>query len=110
MRLPLLLQLLAPFAPHLAEELWERLGTAIHREPPMVGRKELLVSEEITIVFQVNLLRGQAQFAKDADKDSILATAKAVPRCRPSSKGRKSLGNRARQTGESCRQRLKKLP
>ena len=45
------------------------------------ARKELLVSEEITIVFQVNgKLRGQAQFAKDADKDSILTTAKADPK------------------------------
>ena len=78
-----LLQLLAPFAPHLAEELWERLGgqPSIVNHPWPEARKELLVSEEITIVFQVNgKLRGQAQFAKDADKDSILATAKADPK------------------------------
>ncbi|MEC9123339.1 MAG: class I tRNA ligase family protein, partial [Verrucomicrobiota bacterium] len=78
-----LLQLLAPFAPHLAEELWERLGgqPSIVNHPWPEARKELLVSEEITIVFQVNgKLRGQAQFAKDTDKDSILATAKADPK------------------------------
>ena len=75
-----LLQLLAPFAPHLAEELWEKLGgsPSIADHPWPQARKELLVADEITIVFQVNgKLRGQAQFPKDAAKDEVIATAKA---------------------------------
>jgi leucyl-tRNA synthetase len=75
-----LLQLLAPLAPHLAEELWEGLGgqPSIVNHPWPKARKELLVSEEITIVFQVNgKLRGQAQFPKDVDKDTVITTAKA---------------------------------
>jgi leucyl-tRNA synthetase len=75
-----LLQLLAPFAPHLAEEMWESLGgqPSIVNQPWPQARKELLVSDEITIVFQVNgKLRGQGQFPKDADKDTILSAAKA---------------------------------
>ena len=75
-----LLQLLAPFAPHLAEELWEGLGgqPSIVNHPWPKVRKELLVSEETTIVFQVNgKLRGQAQFPKDVDKDTVITTAKA---------------------------------
>ena len=75
-----LLQLLAPFAPHLAEELWEKLGgsPSIADHPWPKAREELLVADEITIVFQVNgKLRGQAQFPKDAAKDDIIATAKA---------------------------------
>ena len=78
-----LLQLLAPFAPHLAEEMWEHLGgqPSIVHQPWPQARKELLVAEEITIVFQVNgKLRGQGQFPTDADKDTILSAAKADPK------------------------------
>ena len=74
------LQLLAPFAPHLAEELWERLGEkpSIANEPWPVAKEEFLVAEEITIVFQVNgKLRGQGQFPKDIDKDFVISSAKA---------------------------------
>ena len=75
-----LLQLLAPFAPHLAEELWEKLGgapsIANHLWPK--AREELLVADEITIVFQVNgKLRGQAQFPQDVDKETVITAAKA---------------------------------
>ena len=75
-----LLQLLAPFAPHLAEELWENLGgqPSIVNEPWPQARKELLVAEEITIVFQVNgKLRGQGQFPKEVEKDAVISAAKA---------------------------------
>ena len=74
-----LLQLLAPLAPHLSEELWQKLGgtDSIVYQPWPIARKELLVSDQITIVFQVNgKLRGEAKFAKDASKDEIISTAK----------------------------------
>ena len=76
----ILIQLLAPFAPHLAEELWEMLGgkRSIANEPWPQARKELLVADEITIVFQVNgKLRGEGQFPKDVDKESVISAAKA---------------------------------
>ena len=78
-----LLQLLAPFAPHLAEELWEKLDgqPSIVNEPWPQARRELLVAEEITIVFQVNgKLRGESQFPKDVDKETVLTAAKADPK------------------------------
>jgi leucyl-tRNA synthetase len=78
-----LLQLLAPFAPHLAEEMWEKLGgtPSIVNHPWPQAREELLVSEQMTIVFQVNgKLRGQAQFSKDIDKDTVILAAKADPK------------------------------
>ena len=78
-----LLQLLAPFAPHLAEELWEKLDgqPSIVNEPWPEARRELLVAEEITIVFQVNgKLRGESQFPKDVDKETVLTAAKADPK------------------------------
>jgi leucyl-tRNA synthetase len=74
-----LLQLLAPLAPHLSEELWQKLGgtNSIVDQPWPIARKELLVSDQITIVFQVNgKLRGEAKFAKGASKDEIISTAK----------------------------------
>ena len=76
----ILIQLLAPFAPHLAEELWKALGgqPSIVNEPWPKARRDLLVADEITIVFQVNgKLRGQAQFPKDVDKDTVITAAKA---------------------------------
>lgn len=51
-----LVLMLAPFVPHVAEELWEMLGGtgSVHREPwPQVDEAALRV-EEITIVLQVN--------------------------------------------------------
>ncbi len=78
-----LIRLLAPFAPHLAEELWESLGgkPSIVKEPWPQAQKELLVADEITIVFQVNgKLRGEGQFPKDVDKQTVLSAAKADPK------------------------------
>jgi len=50
------LLLLAPSAPHLAEELWERTGQpySIHNQPWPGYDEELAREEEITLVIQVN--------------------------------------------------------
>ena len=50
------LQLLAPFAPHLAEELWARLGgsDSIQRAPWPVYDPTRLVTTDVKLVFQVN--------------------------------------------------------
>jgi leucyl-tRNA synthetase len=50
------LQLLAPFAPHLAEELWERLGQkpSIQQAPWPQFDPAKLASDQVKIVFQVN--------------------------------------------------------
>ncbi|MCP9473944.1 MAG: leucine--tRNA ligase, partial [Nitrospira sp.] len=66
--------LLAPFAPHLAEELWERLG-----RPPSVSRQPwpsydpaLTVAEQVTIPVQVNgRLRGKVEVDHDAPRDMV---------------------------------------
>jgi len=51
-----LLLLLAPTAPHLAEELWQRTGHSysIHNQSWPVWDKELAKDKEITLVVQVN--------------------------------------------------------
>ncbi len=51
-----LLRLLAPTAPHLTEELWERTGRqySVHNQPWPQWDEELAKDEEITLVVQVN--------------------------------------------------------
>ncbi len=51
-----LLLLLAPSAPHLAEELWQQTGHdySIHNQQWPTWDKELVRDEEITLVIQVN--------------------------------------------------------
>jgi leucyl-tRNA synthetase len=54
--------LLAPFAPHLAEELWARLGRpySVHTQPWPTADPAALAAEEITLVVQVDGRRRDA--------------------------------------------------
>ncbi len=75
-----LITMLAPFAPHVAEELWERLGHAdsIAYRPWPDYDEALLVEDRIEIPVQVNgKLRGRITVAADADDATIEAAAKA---------------------------------
>lgn len=51
-----LIVLLAPFAPHICEELWEALGNSdsVHLQSWPVYNEEYLVSDEIEVVLQIN--------------------------------------------------------
>ncbi len=68
------LQLLAPICPHLAEELWERLG---HRESLFAGGwpepdPGALVREEVTLVVQVDgKVRSRLAVAAGAAEDQV---------------------------------------
>jgi leucyl-tRNA synthetase len=48
--------LIAPFAPHIAEELWERFGhaTSVHLERYLEPDERALAVDELTLVVQVN--------------------------------------------------------
>ena len=73
-----LLLLLAPFAPHITEELWHDLGhkESIHLANWPVFDPALLVEDTMTYAIQVNgKLRGEVSVAADADKDSVAAAA-----------------------------------
>ena len=78
-----LAMLLAPLAPHLGEEMWERLGYL-----PSIGFESFpqadpteLVDDMVTLVVQVNgKVRDRVEVANDADAASIEATALALPR------------------------------
>ncbi len=72
--------LLSPFAPHLAEELWQRLGHAesLAYEPWPAVVEAYLEEEELALAVQVNgKLRATITVPADADKEAILARAKA---------------------------------
>ena len=74
--------LLAPFAPHLAEELWARLGneTSLAYAPWPEHDEDLLVQDTVEIAVQVNgKLRGTVDVAPDASKEDMLKTARAEP-------------------------------
>lgn len=76
-------QLLAPYAPHISEELWKRMGefgTITTASWPEVDESKL-VTAEAKIVFQVNgKMRGQAMVPKSATQEEVLELAKQEPR------------------------------
>lgn len=77
-----LIRMLAPIAPHLAEELWSRGGASesVHVQTWPSFEAAALVQDSITMAVQVNgKVRAQIEVAADADTSSVLATAKAEP-------------------------------
>jgi leucine--tRNA ligase len=69
-----LLQILAPFAPHITEELWQELGHSdtIHVDHWPKWDEKYLVSDVMTIIVQVNgKLRSRLELPADADKETI---------------------------------------
>jgi leucyl-tRNA synthetase len=74
-------QVLAPFAPHLAEELWQRLGgdgLLAYAAWPTVD-EALLVDDSVEIAVQIlGKVRARVQVAADAGKDDLLAAARAA--------------------------------
>jgi leucyl-tRNA synthetase len=86
--LRILLPLLSPMAPHLAEELWQILGT---RFPGFEGRAStakwpvynpaILEVEEIELIIQINgKLKDKLRVGKSAPREEILALAMASPK------------------------------
>ena len=72
------LLLLAPFAPHLAEELWQRLGHAasLAREPWPTADAALLVEDTLTLAVQVNgKRRSEIRVPRDAGEAAVRAIA-----------------------------------
>ena len=75
-----LVMCLAPFAPHIADELWFELGhsDSVHRDHWPTCNEKYLVSETINIVVQVNgKLRANVRVPADATETIIVETAKA---------------------------------
>ena len=72
--------LLAPFAPHLAEELWSLLGHAesLAYEPWPTWDEAKLVESSVEVPVQINgKVRGRVRVPADADRDAMTAAARA---------------------------------
>jgi leucyl-tRNA synthetase len=75
--------LLSPFAPHIAEELWEALGHAktLAYEPWPQYDPELLVESTIELPVQINgKVRSKITVPADADNGAVLEIAKRDPK------------------------------
>lgn len=74
-----LLILLSPFAPHIAEELWEQLGhkTSIFEESWPKYEAEHMKEEVLNIPIQINgKMRGMVEVAASASKEEVLEQAR----------------------------------
>jgi leucyl-tRNA synthetase len=68
------LQILAPFAPHIAEEIWRILGEkkSIHLSPWPKFNPKFLIDDEIKIVIQVNgKVRGEIFVNPDINEEDL---------------------------------------
>ena len=77
-----LVRLIGPMTPHLAEELWQRLGhqTLLVDEPWPTADAALLVDETVTLAVQVNgKLRATITLPRDAEDDAAQDQALAEP-------------------------------
>ncbi len=87
------LQLLAPFAPHLSEELWARLGGDDKSVLAAIWPKydvSKLTTNEVKLVFQVNgKHRGDQIVAVGLSQEEAISTARSNPRVAPHLEGKK---------------------
>ncbi len=71
--------LLCPFAPHIAEEIWQTLGhdESVFRQTWPKYDEEKLKEDTINLAVQINgKVKATIDVAADADKDTVLAAAK----------------------------------
>jgi leucyl-tRNA synthetase len=72
--------ILSPFAPHLAEELWEKLGgrASVSQQPWPVFDPALTISDRMTIPIQINgKLRGKIEVGVETSREEIERLARA---------------------------------
>jgi leucyl-tRNA synthetase len=81
-----LTQLLAPFAPHITEEIWQSLGHdgSVHISAWPQWDPKLTAAEVITLAVQINgKVRSEIVVAADASEAEAIAAAKADPKIAP---------------------------
>jgi leucyl-tRNA synthetase len=74
------LKLIAPFAAHLSEELWEAMGkqTSIHMETFPVADESLAKDAQVSIAVQINgKMRGNVAVEPDALQEQVLLKVRA---------------------------------
>lgn len=73
-------QLLAPYAPHITEELWRQLGNegSVHVASWPIHDERYLISDTMKIVVQVNgKVRATIEVPQDADQATVVSAAAA---------------------------------
>ncbi len=86
-----LLRLVAPFAPHLAEEAWSQRGLpySVHRQPWPEADAALAAEERVTLAVQVNgRLRGKVDVSAGLSDDEATRVATKVGSVRDAVAGR----------------------
>jgi len=84
-QLKVLVQLLAPFTPHVAEELWECLGGEglVHSAPWPMFNEKLLAGEPACIIIQVNgKARGVVEAPRGTTEAEVVERAQKVAAAR----------------------------
>ncbi len=77
-----LVRLMAPIAPHIAEEMWHFIGneTLLAAEKWPVADAALAADDKITMAVQVmGKMRGTIEVAKDSDDEAVKEIALALP-------------------------------
>jgi leucyl-tRNA synthetase len=78
-----LVLMMAPLAPHISEEIWERLGRpySVHLQSWPRFDAELATDEEVEVVVQVNgKVRDRFRLPAGASEEDVRAAAFALPR------------------------------
>jgi leucyl-tRNA synthetase len=78
-----LMKLLSPFAPHFAEEMWQKLGLgySIFNEKWPVWSKESMIKQEVEIVIQINgKLRDKITVSADIEEKELLNQVMTLPK------------------------------
>lgn len=88
----ILLILLAPFAPHITEELWEQLGHtgSIHQQEWPAVDEEALRRDEVTVVLQVNgKVRDRIQVPAEISATDLEVKIRSLPKIPEWTQGKK---------------------
>jgi leucyl-tRNA synthetase len=77
--------LIQPYAPHIAEELWERLGRErLWQQPWPEAEEALLQRQTFELVIQVNgRVRDRVEVPADLPDEALIEQAKSSPRVQP---------------------------
>jgi leucyl-tRNA synthetase len=82
---------IAPFAPHIAEELWSQMGhtASVHLERYLEVDDRALAQDEVTIVVQINgKVRARLEMPTGVSQDRALAAALEHASIRPHLEGK----------------------
>lgn len=81
-----LIIILAPFAPHLSEELWHKIGEegSVHKQEYPKEDNEKIILDNVTIAIQINgKLRETIEIKKDEKKEKVLEEVKKLEKIIP---------------------------